>query len=304
MQAWAPSDDRLLNLYSSLAANRGKPLDFRAFINIVGTAGLLVERALQGGLAIPDFTDFAARVDKIFEVVRRNETGEQATYIPPLATIEPEQFGLAVVTIDGQLLVRGNHDVDFSIQSMCKPFNYCFAVEELGAEKVKEHIGREPSGRAFNDRDLMQRLLSSSPDQTIESVEIPYNPMINAGAIMTAGLVKSGESFSRRFLHVREQWSRLMGTGAQREHDPRSEAGLPRFNKEMARQENHTGYNNLALAYLLRATGKLPNVSEKIPDDAFPDDPNDFEFMFEPAVVDALGSVPSPVESEDGVTSC
>ena len=283
-----PSDDRLLNLYSSLAANRGKPLDFRAFINIVGTAGLLVERALQGGLAIPDFTDFAARVDKIFEVVRRNETGEQATYIPPLATIEPEQFGLAVVTIDGQLLVRGNHDVDFSIQSMCKPFNYCFAVEELGAEKVKEHIGREPSGRAFNDRDLMQRLLSSSPDQTIESVEIPYNPMINAGAIMTAGLVKSGESFSRRFLHVREQWSRLMGTGAQREHDPRSEAGLPRFNKEMARQENHTGYNNLALAYLLRATGKLPNVSEKIPDDAFPDDPNDFEFMFEPAVVDAL----------------
>ena len=131
-----PDDDRLVNLYTNLAANGGTPLDLRAFINTVGTAGLLVERALQGGLAIPDFTDFAARVDKIFEIVGQNEAGEQATYIPPLARIDPDQFGLAVVTIDGQLLVRGNHDVDFSIQSMCKPFNYCFAVEELGADKV------------------------------------------------------------------------------------------------------------------------------------------------------------------------
>jgi glutaminase len=283
-----PDDDRLVNLYTNLEANGGKPLDLRAFINIVGTAGLLVERALQGGLAIPDFTDFAARVDKTFEVVRDNKSGEQATYIPPLARIDPNQFGLAVVTIDGQLLVRGNHDVDFSIQSMCKPFNYCFAVEELGAEKVSQHIGNEPSGRAFNDRDLMQRLLSSGQDGKLESVEIPYNPMVNAGAIMTAALVKSGESFSERLLHVREQWSRLMGTGAQREHDPKSDVGLPRFNKDMARQENHTGYNNLALGYLLRATGKLPNASENIPDDTCPDDPNDFEFLIEPAVVDAL----------------
>lgn len=283
-----PDDDRLVNLYTNLEANGGKPLDLRAFINIVGTAGLLVERALQGGLAIPDFTDFTARVDKIFEVVRDNKSGEQATYIPPLARINPEQFGMAVVTIDGQLLVRGNHDVDFSIQSLCKPFNYCFAVEELGAENVNKHVGNEPSGRAFNNRDLMQRLLSSAQDEKKERVEIPYNPMVNAGAIMTAALVKSGESFSKRFLHVREQWSSLMGTSAQRKHDPESEAGLPRFNKEMARQENHTGYNNLALAYLLRATGNLPNTSEKIPDDPYPDDPNDFQFIFEPAVVDAL----------------
>jgi glutaminase len=283
-----PDDDRLVNLYRNLEANKGRPLDLGAFINTVGTAGLLVERALQGGLAIPDFTDFAARVDKIFEVVRQNETGEQATYIPPLAMIDPDQFGLAVVTIDGQLLVRGDHDVDFSIQSMCKPFNYSFAVEELGAEKVNEHVGNEPSGRAFNDRDLMQRLLSNEPDRERKNVEIPYNPMINAGAIMTAALVKSGEPFSRRFLHVREQWSRLMGTGAQREQEASSEVRLPRFNKEMARQENHTGYNNLALAYLLRATGKLPNASEDMPSDACPDDPDDFEFTFEPAVVDAL----------------
>ena len=281
-------DDRLANLYSKLGAYEGKLLDFRSFDDILGAAGLLVERALKGGLAIPDFADFAARVDKIFEDVRDNRRGQQATYIPPLAQVDQEQFGIAVVTVDGQLYARGDHDVEFSIQSMCKPFNYCFAVEELGADKVHEHVGKEPSGRTFNDRDLMERLLSSANDGGTEKVEIPYNPMINAGAIMTAALVKSGEPFAKRFRHVREQWSRLMGRHVQLGDDPKDEGGLPRFNKEMARQENYTGYNNLALGYLLMATGKLPSASGTIPDDACADDPNDFQFMFEPAVVDSL----------------
>ena len=217
-----------------------------------------------------------------------NQDGKQATYIPPLAQVDPEQYGIAIVTVDGQLFVRGNHDVDFSIQSMCKPFNYCFALEELGAEKVHKHVGYEPSGRAFNNRDLMERLMSSAQDKNTQKIEIPFNPLVNAGAIMTAALVKSGEPFAKRFLHVREQWSRLIGTNAPREDDPKSKMGLPRFNKEMARQENYTGYNNLALGYLLMATGKLPNAFGTIPDDTYPDDPNDFTFMFEPAVVDAL----------------
>ena len=160
-----PEDGRLANLYANLDANSGKPLDFHVFLNIVGSAGLLVERALQGGLAIPDHADFARRVDKIFKAVSNNQGGQQATYIPPLAQVDPEQYGIAIVTVDGQLFVRGNHDVDFSIQSMCKPFNYCFALEELGAEKVHKHVGYEPSGRAFNNRDLMERLMSSAQDK-------------------------------------------------------------------------------------------------------------------------------------------
>ena len=106
------------------------------------------------------------------------------------------------------------------------------AIEELGEEEVHRHVGNEPSGRAFNNRDLMARLFKNNPDGRAEKVEIPFNPMINAGAIMTAALVKSKASYKERLRHVREQWGRLIG----REANGSGNVDLPRFNKEMARQ--------------------------------------------------------------------
>jgi glutaminase len=279
-----PEDNRLEDLYKGLMINQGEPLNLRSFSQIIGTSGLLVERALQGGLAIPDFQDFSKRVDEIYEIVKKNISGLQAQYIPPLAEAEPEKFGVAIVTTDGQVYTQGDHGVDFSIQSMCKPFNYCFAVEELGADEVHSHVGNEPSGRAFNDRDLMARLFNNRAEGQAEKVEIPFNPMINAGAIMTAALVKSHEPFKERFRHVREMWARMIGK-------PQNQAGsslFPRFNKEMARQENFTGFNNLALGYLLMATGLLPHEKTGIPEDSVPDDPDDYEFIVEQSVLKAL----------------
>ncbi len=283
------TDVRLQKLHEKLDENRGQLLDFKSFNQIVRSSELLVERTLQGGLVIPDFMEFSQRLDDIFDDVKKNDTGKLATYIPPLADANPEQFGVAVVTIDGQVYVRGNHDVGFSVQSMCKPFNYCLAMEELGEEKVHEHVGNEPSGRAFNDRDLMVHHASNVPEGDAGQIEIPYNPMINAGAIMTAALIKSGEKFSSRFSHVRHQWARMIGnTAGLRTGDDIPEELLPRFNKETARQENFTGFNNIAMGYLLMATGKLPYNSQKIPADPDPDNPNDFEFIHRPAVAEAL----------------
>lgn len=157
-------------------------------------------------------------------------------------------------------------------------------MEELGAEEVHRHVGTEPSGRAFNNRDLMARLFENTADGQPEEAQIPFNPMINAGAIMTASLVRSHQPYDVRLRHVREQWGRMIG----RKTDGSTKVELPRFNKEMARQENFTGYNNLALGYLLMATGRLPHKKNPIPEDAFPDDPDNYEFIIEPAVVDAL----------------
>lgn len=279
-----PGDPRLSKVYTHLDANGGKDLDSAAFVDMIGTAGLLVDRALRGELAVPDFANFRGQMEGMFAKAAENTSGKKAMYIPPLAKAEEERFGVAVVSIDGQTYTQGDADDDFSIQSMCKPFNYCFAVEELGAERVHQHVGKEPSGRRFDHRDLMERMLDSSQSAgggdghggTAKS-EIPYNPMINAGAIMAAALVKSNEPFPARLRHVREQWARLAG----------KPDTLPRFNKEMARQENFTGFNNMALGYLLMATGKLPKRSTEFPGDTCAD-PDDFDFFFDPAVENAL----------------
>jgi len=131
---------------------------------------------------------------------------------------------------------------------------------------------------------LSAKINTNKADGGAEKVEIPFNPMINAGAIMTAALVKSKDPYEVRLRHVREQWGRLIG----RKQEGSDRVPLPRFNKEMARQENFTGYNNLALGYLLMATGLLPHETSSIPADRHADDPDNYEFLFEPAVVNAL----------------
>ena len=80
---------------------------------------------MRGELAIPDFSYFSENLDTMFDEVKKNQSGELASYIPPLAEVDPDQFGIAIITTDGQIYQRGDSNVDFSIQSMCKPFNYC-----------------------------------------------------------------------------------------------------------------------------------------------------------------------------------
>ncbi len=269
-------DKRLFNLFQNLDAH-GDRIVFEDFIEIIRSSELIVEKALRGELSIPDFSYFAKNLDNMFDEVKKIKSGELASYIPPLANVDPDQFGVAIVTTDGQIYQRGDSEVDFSIQSMCKPFNYCFAMEKLGLEKVHQHVGQEPSGRQFDDLTLLARSAVGQLNR------IPFNPMVNAGAIMTAGLIEPENSHSQRLRYIRQQFGRLIGWSPKDEFS----AELPRFNKDMARQENFTGYNNIAMGYLLMATGNLPHTKTKLHNDIHPDQ-DEFDFYSEPAVTEAL----------------
>ena len=270
------NDKRLFSLFRNLDAH-GDKIVFEDFIEIIRSSELIVEKALRGELSIPDFTYFAKNLDNMFDEAKKVTSGELASYIPPLANVDPEQFGVAIVTTDGQIYQKGDSEVDFSIQSMCKPFNYCFAMEKLGLEKVHQHVGQEPSGRQFDDLTLLAKTAVGQLNR------IPFNPMVNAGAIMTAGLIGPEESHSQRLRYIRQQFGRLIGWS------PKNEFGaeLPRFNKNMARQENFTGYNNIAMGYLLMATGNLPHTKTELHNDIHPDE-DEFDFYSEPAVTEAL----------------
>ena len=112
--------------------------------------------------------------------------------------MSPERYGVALCTIDGQRLALGDSDERFCVQSTCKPINYCLALDEQATEKVHSHVGREPSGRGFNE-------LALNHDGR------PHNPMINAGAIMTCSLIKPELNVADRFDHVMQRWADLCG---------------------------------------------------------------------------------------------
>ena len=273
------NDNRLYSLFQMLDTF-GKEIYYDDFIKIISSAGLLVEKALRGELALPDFSDFSKNVDEMFKEVAKNKSGELASYIPPLAKVDPDQFGISIVTVDGQVYQRGDFNEDFSIQSMCKPFNYCFALEELGFDEVHTHVGQEPSGRKFNDLTLLVRSPESFQNN---SINIPFNPMINAGAIMTAGLINSDETYKKRFNFIKNEFAKLIGWTAKGKFDSK----FPRFNKDVAREENFTGFNNMAIGYLLMATGNLPSKENKHKKKVNQKHDN-FDFYNEPSVTEAL----------------
>jgi hypothetical protein len=106
-----------------------------------------------------------------------DSSGEVATYIPELASADPDLFGICLVTVDGAVYEAGETRQQFTIQSMSKPLTYGLALALAGPDAVRRRVGVEPSGDPFNE-------ISLRP-----ATGTPVNPMINAGAITCAGLV-------------------------------------------------------------------------------------------------------------------
>eukprot|EP00659_Diplonema_papillatum_P017219 gene17219-26439_t len=126
-------------------------------------------------LVIRNWEAFTHNLRAIYEDILYNtpNDGDCAQYIPELRSANPNRFG---VSIDGQRCHLGDTEDSFSVQSVGKTFAYTLALRAHGAEFVHNHVGREPSGRAFNDFTLTRK-------------GKPFNPVTNAGAIVTCSLL-------------------------------------------------------------------------------------------------------------------
>src|SRR5712671_5568081 len=152
--------------------------------------------------------------------------GAVATYIPGLATANPNWFGICLVTTTGAVYELGDSRQPFTIQSISKPFVYGLALEDQGRSHVLTRVGLEPTGDAFNS-------ISLDP-----GTGRPRNPMINAGAIATAGLI-SGKTPQTRLKRLMD----MIGTYAGRE------LGV---DESVYRSESETGHRNRAIGHMLR----------------------------------------------------
>lgn len=172
--------------------------------------------------------------DALFDVLRRSAAltgGVVADYIPELATADPDDFGVAVVSVLGQLYRAGDSAKGFTIQSISKAFVYAVALAEVGLDEVAARVGFEPSGEPFN-------AISLDPESGR-----PANPLINAGAIVASGLVP-GSTPDERFEHILASLSAFAGR-------PLS------VDERVYRSESDTGDRNRALAHLAKSAGVL-----------------------------------------------
>ncbi|GLK76318.1 glutaminase [Methylopila jiangsuensis] len=180
--------------------------------------------------------DLDAIVREIAEELRaRPDRGEVASYIPELARVDPNQFGLAVIDAEGRVSAAGDCDAPFSIQSVSKVFTLTLALGKIG-DRLWRRVGREPSGSPFNSIVQLER-----------ENGVPRNPFINAGAIAVTDVIVSGHK-PREALGEILRFMQFLA-------DDDSIA----IDDKVAASEQRTGFRNAALANYMKSFGVIEN---------------------------------------------
>lgn len=219
--AAAMSEDTLVNTLARAAKDNTSPF-------------AVLARALQRRLAVDKWSEFTKIAEEVFEEVKATvREGKKVNYIPILETQDAEMFGVSICTVDGQCLNLGNYDVGFTLQSCVKPMMYSVAVESMGAQQVHKYVGCEPSGLEFNDFSFNYR-------------NVPYNPMINTGAIVVGSCLSPGLEMHDRFKGFMDKVSGMAG-GAHVE-----------FSEATYLSERETCWRNNALKHLMEGAGQFP----------------------------------------------
>ena len=145
----------------------------------------------QAGLPSPDAIERA--VKNAYDSSKGENSGKNADYIPALAQVPSDLFGVAVVTVDGRVYKAGDVDHTFSIQSCSKIFTLCHVMQESGDKVILDKIGVEPTGDKFNSIKAIEQGAGNAD-----------NPLVNAGAIATVSLIKAS--------NADERWEKLLNT--------------------------------------------------------------------------------------------
>lgn len=162
-------------------------------------------------------------------------TGKVASYIPQLAEVDPNQFGIAVALPSGEVFKAGDAQTPFSIQSISKVFTTTIALKKFG-DDIWNRVGREPSGDPFNS--IVQLELENGK---------PRNPFINAGAIAIADSIMEGRSADDSIDEIMQFIRQI------------ADDDSIFIDDKVAQSEQLTGNRNASLAYFMASYGQFEN---------------------------------------------
>ena len=173
--------------------------------------------------------DFMTSAHQSFSSVKE---GANASYIPFLASVPSDLFGIAIAFTDGEVLEVGDTKYEFAIESISKVFTLARVLEELGKDEFKAKIGSNATGEPFNSVIALEL-----------HKEHPYNPFDNAGAIATVSLLNAKSSDDR--------WNQIIST-----YNLFAGRELA-VNNEVYQSESDTNAHNRGISWLLKNSGNM-----------------------------------------------
>jgi len=177
-------------------------------------------------------------VDGAYSKYRGLKEGKNADYIPALAQVDPNLFGIAVVTQDGKVYSAGDLKTEVSIQSISKVFTMAQVIQEQGPDVIEKTIGVDATGMRFNSIVAIEFVRSAVGTGAAE-----MNPLVNPGAIATTGLVKGATAD--------EVWKKIIGFHNESAGRPLTVLG------DVYKSESDSNQRNQAIGALMYAYGYI-----------------------------------------------
>jgi glutaminase len=203
---------------------------------IAVAAGLLAVRIPS--LDAQAAADPQKTVDAAYAKFRTLKEGKNADYIPALAKVDPNLFGIALVTTDGKVYTAGDIKTEVSIQSISKVFTMAQVIQEQGLESIEKRIGVDATGARFNS------IIAVEAVKTVVGTGAPeMNPLVNPGAISATSMVKGA--------NADEVWKKIIGF-----HNDAAGRQLSVL-QDVYKSESDTNQRNQAIGALMLAYGYI-----------------------------------------------
>jgi glutaminase len=177
---------------------------------------------------------YQGAVTAAYNQFRTLDEGKNADYIPVLAKVPSNYFGIALVTPQGKAYTQGDITPTFSIQSISKVFTMALVFQESSEDFVENDIGVDATGAVFNSIEAIEKYKGKE-----------INPFVNPGAIATTGLVKGATAD--------EVWAKIIGIHSDFAGRPLS------VDQEVYKSESDTNQRNRAISMLMSAYERFPS---------------------------------------------
>src|SRR5947208_14548385 len=177
-------------------------------------------------------------VDAAFAKYKGLQEGKNADYIPALAKVDPNLFGIALITVDGKVYTAGDIKTEVSIQSISKVFTMAQVIQEQGLDSIEKRIGVDATGARFNS------IIAVEGVKTVVGTGAPeMNALVNPGAISATSMVTGGSADA--------VWAKIIGF-----HNDAAGRQLSVL-QDVYKSESDSNQRNQAIGALMLAYGYI-----------------------------------------------